>query len=58
LAAGLTPLMLGWTDFSLFRHGEMESIFRATSDVAGKIRIFFKKNRFSALTGEIARLLC
>jgi hypothetical protein len=58
LAAGLTPLMLRWTDFSLFRHGQMESIFRANSDVAAKIRNFFKKNPFSALTGQIARLVC
>jgi hypothetical protein len=58
LAAGLTPLMLGWTDFSLFRHGKMESIFSAPSDVAAKIRNFLKKNPISALTGEFARLVC
>jgi hypothetical protein len=58
LAARLTSLMLGWSEFLLFRHGEKESIFTVISDVAAKMRNFFKKTAFSALTGEIARLLC
>jgi hypothetical protein len=46
LAAGLTALMLWWTDLFLFRHGEKESIFARPSDALVLNQNFCKKIRF------------
>jgi hypothetical protein len=53
LPARLAALMLGWTDFFLFWHGEMESIVEQWPDacaVSSKNRKSFKKNAFCPLT--------
>jgi hypothetical protein len=53
LAARLTALMLGWTDFLLFGHGEMESIVERGPDASAldsQKRKIFQKNAFWPLT--------
>jgi hypothetical protein len=53
LLARLAALMLGWADFFLFRHGEMESLVERGPDacvVSSKKAQIFKKNPFWPLT--------
>ena len=46
LAARLAPLMLWWTDFFLFGHGENESILAGPPDAAIRRKNFCKKMHF------------